>query len=240
MGLMTKILRCALPLLALASCVDKAERGATAPYREMRAVAVQAQAPMNEMVWWEDADGRPYAVYSRASECEAQVLTLRYGADGRIESVTESADDEIGDIGSEDLDSVFSQYYDADCYLWYCRYGFAYRQDGMLESVAYFEKKERGADASLRIQAAPGHHLEAAIRPVAGYWDSDLNGGRMLLCVSEVADSPGEASGPGRRWIGCTPVEEIDDDWWEIYFTPAIDSIAMPEEHKRYPKTIRL
>lgn len=234
-----KILRCLLPLLALASCTKSTDQGRPSEAgSEVKAVKIQAQAPMNEMIWWEDDGGRPLAVYSRASECYPQVITIHYGADGRIESVVETDDDEMGDAETENLDSLFRQYYDADCHVWSCEYTFRYREDGKLATVTYFEEKERGRDACAEVEARAGHHLEAAYRPVASYWESDINGGRMVLCISEVADTPEADNGRQRHWINCTPVEELDEDDWAFYFTPDIDSRTMPEEYNRYPKTI--
>lgn len=231
---MKKILLFLLPLLALAACTKDADTQPTAP----QVVRILAYGPMNEMIWWEDSLARPVAIFSRASECDPQVITLHYGSDGRIASVNETVYADFDDAYVENLDSLLEVYLNnRPDYQVFAQNEFEYRADGALvaiKSTCHYEEGE--VDTSI-VSAAEGYHLQAVLRPVMSYWCSDLRGGEMVLCVEEVADSTGKNDGNGRQWI---LAGNIDNDDWDDYFNGKIDEYSVFEEHDHYPKTIHL
>lgn len=231
---MKKILLLILPLLAFVSCTKDADHQPVGP----RAVRILAAAPMNEMIWWEDSVGRPEVIYSRASECSPQVLTLSYDGDGRLTTICEIHYDEMSDAYEENLDSlreVYRNFNEEEKFDFVVNNVFQYRADGALEAIG----KGGGVDNEEIVErvaaAAPGHHLQAVLRPVMSYWCSDIRGGQMVLCVEEVADRTGKNDNPDKRWILAGTIDDYD---WDDYFNGKIEEYSVFEEHDHYPKTI--
>lgn len=206
-----------------------------------RAIRIFARAPMNEMVWWVGKANKPLIVYSRASECDAQILTFMYNSKGKIDHVKEdvvSSDyDCVNDVRK--FDRVFSDLHRKGRHQsiskgGYNEYKFEYDSSGRLVAIKQ-TNTSTDDDATTQvklIRASKGNHLAGDFRPGVRFWTSDLNGGRMNLYCYEVPNKSGRSTYSAGRWVNFYPVTRVEVEKGKIKSGVAYRSIYPGDEVK--------
>lgn len=179
-----------------------------------RVVCISATSPMNVSEWWVDRKGAPLIVYSKASECDAQILTFVYRNDGRIDHVKEDISDWSHDIVNQDADSLLSVIQASDRHETfdtgsYREYWFRYDDNGRLMQILKRHDSDDASTMANAISATTGYHLEGDFRPGYSFWMSDLHGGFMNLYCHEIPNKPDCPSYSERRWMNFHPVSEL-------------------------------
>lgn len=184
----------------------------------IKGIRVTGYGPMNVFVLFSNQKGQPLIISSQASETEAQILTFTYDHQGRIAEVSESYSMDAGGLEPD----AYARIASADGNKAY-DYRFKYDGRGNLTEVTRIDQRRHpDAEEAETVKANKGTHLEGDFRPVEDFWMSDLQGGRMDICLREAPDRPAGKGTRPRKWINFEEADEIGmlvefgDYYWNL------------------------